>query len=303
MGKNTLSNSIFIIGNGLSRKDIDLSTLDGLTIGCNAIYRDFTPDLLCAIDAGVISEILTSGYDGPCAFTQDSWNLLPAQAYEEVVTSSKWEKDGTWEKQGGNYPIVETSRGPNDDHFVFISGTAEDAYSKQNYVIWVPKKMESKIINMYATGRQFNTGTAAVEMATRDMIHPCLSNAGKMEGQKSIYLLGFDLYSNNYDNLYADTKHYHKADQLYAPDHISWEDTNIRRCEILFRIFLKYSEIDFYWVLHPNPSNVDKKDTWFAPDEKIIRNDKGNLIAKHGLEFRGLLNADKAKNLHFIDEI
>ena len=34
----------YIIGNGPSRKGLDLSTLDGTTFGCNALYRDFTPD-------------------------------------------------------------------------------------------------------------------------------------------------------------------------------------------------------------------------------------------------------------------
>ena len=56
--------SVFVLGNGPSRKNIDISKLDGTVIGCNACYRDFTPDVICATDAGIIGDIIESGYDG-----------------------------------------------------------------------------------------------------------------------------------------------------------------------------------------------------------------------------------------------
>jgi hypothetical protein len=52
----------FIIGNGVSRKSIDLSTLNGTIIGCNALYREFTPDILVAVDKRMVIEIRKSGY-------------------------------------------------------------------------------------------------------------------------------------------------------------------------------------------------------------------------------------------------
>ena len=51
----------FVIGNGVSRKSIDLHTLigNGTIIGCNALYRDFDQwDVLVAIDDGMIEEVL-----------------------------------------------------------------------------------------------------------------------------------------------------------------------------------------------------------------------------------------------------
>lgn len=47
-----------IIGNGTSRKPIDLESLKsiGTTYGCNAIYREFEPDYLIAVDAKMILE-------------------------------------------------------------------------------------------------------------------------------------------------------------------------------------------------------------------------------------------------------
>jgi len=59
-----MSEPAFIIGNGLSRKDFNLNRLvgQGCTFGCNALYRDFTPDYLVAIDDKIIEEITQSDY-------------------------------------------------------------------------------------------------------------------------------------------------------------------------------------------------------------------------------------------------
>jgi hypothetical protein len=54
----------FVIGNGISRKGIDLSTLKtvGKVYGCNALYREFTPDVLIATDRPIATQIQESGY-------------------------------------------------------------------------------------------------------------------------------------------------------------------------------------------------------------------------------------------------
>ena len=62
----------FCIGNGESRKDFNLETLrpHGKIYGCNALYRDFTPDVITAVDMGIMHEIYNSGYaqDNKCVF-------------------------------------------------------------------------------------------------------------------------------------------------------------------------------------------------------------------------------------------
>jgi len=52
----------FIIGNGPSRRGVDLASLEGTTYGCNALYRDFAPDFLVAVDKKMQEEIIASGY-------------------------------------------------------------------------------------------------------------------------------------------------------------------------------------------------------------------------------------------------
>ena len=49
----------FVLGNGTSRKDVDLDKLYplGPMYACNAVYRTFTPDYLIAVDVKMILEI------------------------------------------------------------------------------------------------------------------------------------------------------------------------------------------------------------------------------------------------------
>ena len=48
----------FCFGNGNSRKELDVDKFKkhGTVIGCNAIYRDFTPDILVALDSRINHE-------------------------------------------------------------------------------------------------------------------------------------------------------------------------------------------------------------------------------------------------------
>jgi hypothetical protein len=72
---NQISNQACIIGNGISRKEFNLSAVIGhhggllgrmklQTYGCNALYRDHTPDFLVVSgeDDGIVSEVANSGY-------------------------------------------------------------------------------------------------------------------------------------------------------------------------------------------------------------------------------------------------
>lgn len=70
----------FVIGNGPSRSAIDLSQLLGATYGCNAIYREFSPDYLVAVDKSMQDEIIRSGYTGRCIF-RESKARWPSNVY------------------------------------------------------------------------------------------------------------------------------------------------------------------------------------------------------------------------------
>ena len=52
----------FVLGNGRSRLQLNLMSLDSKVFGCNGLYRDFSPDVLIATDPEITGEIERSGY-------------------------------------------------------------------------------------------------------------------------------------------------------------------------------------------------------------------------------------------------
>lgn len=60
----------FVLGNGVSRRGIPLNNLkdNGTLYGCNALYRDFTPDVLVATDKPIATLIQESGYSAENTF-------------------------------------------------------------------------------------------------------------------------------------------------------------------------------------------------------------------------------------------
>lgn len=54
----------FVLGNGISRLSVDLNQLKsrGRIYGCNALYREFVPDVLISTDKAIAHAIQNSGY-------------------------------------------------------------------------------------------------------------------------------------------------------------------------------------------------------------------------------------------------
>ena len=95
---------IFVIGNGTSRKNVNLSILKkhGKVIGCNALYRNFTPDLLFTFDSDILHEIISSQYciDNE-VYVLNEISYLPEFAYERLDTN-RWTT-----KSSIRFPVVE----------------------------------------------------------------------------------------------------------------------------------------------------------------------------------------------------
>lgn len=58
------SNTAFVLGNGTSRKSINLKNIHpyGKIYGCNALYREYEPDYLVAVDVKMVLEINSAGF-------------------------------------------------------------------------------------------------------------------------------------------------------------------------------------------------------------------------------------------------
>ena len=236
--------SVFVLGNGPSRKNIDISKLDGTVIGCNACYRDFTPDVICATDAGIISDIIESGYDGQCYFTHNSWNLLPEEAYDSLANGTEHT----------------TYRRFDSEYFVYISGLAANCIQTKSYIIWVPKGMENKIKNIGEEVLGWSTGTSALHIACRDFT---------CNDYEKVYLLGFDHHNNYYDNIYTDTEHYFSKDSKrvdgWKAEYNNWDKQ-------IFKVIEEHPALQFVWVNYrgddfpklPNLFSKDEEELWQA---------------------------------------
>jgi hypothetical protein len=104
------SNQAVVLGNGPGRLDFDLSTIKrhkgGLLgskalqiYGCNALYRDFTPDFLVAVGNDIVKEIADSGYtDNNIVYTSsihmltypNKFYLIPHDPYTDAGTTAAY---------------------------------------------------------------------------------------------------------------------------------------------------------------------------------------------------------------------
>ncbi len=71
----------YVYGNGESRKGFEVSSFDGVSWGCNAIYRDHKVDNLVVVDYGMQGEVIQSGYsmNNKCYFAD--WNIIPSDDF------------------------------------------------------------------------------------------------------------------------------------------------------------------------------------------------------------------------------
>lgn len=239
-----MSEDVFVLGNGPSRKNIDPSKLNGTVIGCNACHRDFTPDVICATDAGIISEIIDSGFDGDCYFTHNSWNLLPAESYDGL----KYGLDGN---------EIETYRRFDDKHFVYISGLDKNCSEGENYIIWLREGKEDKIRNIGTEVLGWSTGTSALHIACRDFT---------CDNYEKVYLLGFDHNNDYYDNIYTDTDHYFSKDSKrengWKAEYNNWNEQIVKVVE-------QYPALQFIWVNYRG-DDLPQLPNLFSKDEKEI---------------------------------
>ena len=239
-----MSEDVFVLGNGPSRKNIDPSKLNGTVIGCNACHRDFTPDVICATDAGIINEIIDSGFDGDCYFTHNSWNLLPAESYDGL----KYGLDGN---------EIETYRRFDDKHFVYISGLDKNCSEGENYIIWLREGKEDKIRNIGTEVLGWSTGTSALHIACRDFT---------CDDYEKVYLLGFDHNNHYYDNIYTDTDHYFSKDSKrengWKAEYNNWNEQIVKVVE-------QHPALQFIWVNYQG-DDLPQLPNLFSKDEKEI---------------------------------
>ena len=67
-------NEIWVIGNGESRKNFNLNSLESFAIGCNAIHREYVCNEIVAVDRRMVREIVANPkYKNIKTYTRPNW--------------------------------------------------------------------------------------------------------------------------------------------------------------------------------------------------------------------------------------
>ena len=103
----------FVVGNGTSRSSINLQLLKdkGKVYGCNALYREFVPDYLIAVDVKMILEINKAGYQNK--------NIVwtnPNKAYREFKNFNYFNPSKGW--SSGPTALYLASEHDNDEIYI-----------------------------------------------------------------------------------------------------------------------------------------------------------------------------------------
>ena len=213
---------VFCIGNGESRIGFDLEKLrpHGKIYGCNAIYRDFMPDVLTAVDHGIMHEVYHAGVAQkiPCYFRD--WTKVPAMTYEPMLMGGISNLEEA--KEALDKVLISNDRGDSQEYVMHgskLSGVI-DLIKRE------PDKFNKDIIKLQK--KEINHATIKVSWIKepdyshnindiskpRDHGWACGASAGyvavKREQPDEIYLIGHDLHSqnDNVNNIYKSTKNY-----------------------------------------------------------------------------------------------
>ena len=220
---------VFCIGNGTSRQRFDLEQLrpHGKIYGCNALYRDFKPDVLISVDNGIMHEIYQSGFAKEVECWFRNWTKVPAAHYEMMlhaglnlaeVEKVKKEWDGLYENDKGNATEF-VLHGSNLSGIATILRRGGEKVKQQvdksySYVSWIYDGDKSNSLQDICPENR-DLGWAAGPMSGYV--------ACKNETPDEVYLIGHDLVSDTQkvNNLYAGTKHYVPTEQSPTP-HVNW---------------------------------------------------------------------------------
>lgn len=139
---------MLVIGNGESRRDLDLKQINMSKIGCNAIYRDcFVEDIVC-VDRKMLKEILRTTYRAN-VYTRKEWfvpyrldkrlRMLPKLPFE---TKTRMDEPMNW----GSGPYAVLLGAMKAEHTIRLVGF--DLFSK-----------DRKFNNIYKDTENYNSSS------------------------------------------------------------------------------------------------------------------------------------------------
>ena len=229
-----MNDNVFLIGNGESRIDFDLTQLRkyGKIYGCNALYRDFTPDVLVAVDQGISHEIYQSGYSKENEVWLRSWTKVPKHMFESMVFGNVTEQEiNDFEK----YDVVKQNKEQKEfaKEFVFhgsslngIVGVLRKGKNKEPEVVKKEINHRSAFVSWIYENDKSHCLTEIMPNS-KDKGWACGSTSGYIachkEQPKSVFLIGHDLNSTTHklNNIYKGTNHYGIPEKAPIPS-VNW---------------------------------------------------------------------------------
>jgi hypothetical protein len=104
---------MLVIGNGESRRGIDIDKILDKKIGCNAIHRDFFVDHLICVDRRMVQEAIDEGVNyNSLVYTRTDWAGDFSKAHKRIrevpdlpyVGSDRWDEPFQW--GSGPYAVL-----------------------------------------------------------------------------------------------------------------------------------------------------------------------------------------------------
>lgn len=99
---------MIVIGNGQSRKQIDLNKVYKEKIGCNAVYRDTYTDYIVCCDKRMVKQVLAHGH--PNIYTRQRWyldfNNESVNPLPDLIETGTDKKDDPFHWGSGPYAVL-----------------------------------------------------------------------------------------------------------------------------------------------------------------------------------------------------
>ena len=129
---------MLVIGNGESRKNIDISKINQPKVGCNAIMRDYLVDYLVCVDRRMVDEAINSKANHHClVYTREEWHKNYKHEHKRIrivpdlpyVGSDRWDEPFNW--GSGPYAVLIGAKFAKERQ---VSLIGFDLYSKDNKI-------------------------------------------------------------------------------------------------------------------------------------------------------------------------
>jgi hypothetical protein len=252
-------NKVFLIGNGESRKDFNLDLLKpyGKIYGCNALYRQYTPDVLVSVDHGIMHEIYQSGYCYKNETWFRDWTTVPDHMYESMVYAGLSKIDI---EELNKWHIKNENKRTDEKEFVMHGANLSGLVTilKQNKDKFHRRISQNVLCVSWVRDDDKTNNLMDIMPNNRDLGWAAGPTSGyiavKKDSPTDIYLLGHDLNSTTgkVNNMYKGTKYYVVPEHGPTPS-VNW----ITQWK---QLFTQNPHINFYKV-NSNMKGEDRVNT------------------------------------------